>query len=67
MPGESHGQKSLAGYSPWGHKESDTTEETKDGAAQMDLEDIIQSVMSQKKTNNVQMELLLWKQRVKLN
>ena len=23
---ESHGQKSLAGYSPWGHKESDTTE-----------------------------------------
>ena len=21
-----HGQKSLAGYSPWGHKESDTTE-----------------------------------------
>ena len=26
MPGKSHGQKSLAGYSPWGHKESDTTE-----------------------------------------
>ena len=25
-PGESHGQKSLAGYSPWGHKDSDTTE-----------------------------------------
>ena len=24
--GESHGQKSLAGYSPWGHKESDMTE-----------------------------------------
>ena len=22
-----HGQKSLAGYSPWGHKESDTTEQ----------------------------------------
>ena len=21
-----HGQKSLAGYSPWGHKDSDTTE-----------------------------------------
>ena len=21
-----HGQKSLEGYSPWGHKESDTTE-----------------------------------------
>ena len=25
-PGKSHGQRSLAGYSPWGHKESDTTE-----------------------------------------
>ena len=27
LPGESHGQKSLAGYSPWGHKESDTAEQ----------------------------------------
>ena len=26
-PGESHGQRSLAGYSPWGHKESDMTEQ----------------------------------------
>ena len=26
LPGESHGQRSLAGYSPWGHKEPDTTE-----------------------------------------
>jgi len=25
LPGESHGQGSLAGYSPWGCKESDTT------------------------------------------
>ena len=24
-PGEFHGQKSLAGYSPWGHEEVDTT------------------------------------------
>ena len=23
LPGESHGQRSLAGYSPWGLKESD--------------------------------------------
>ena len=23
---KSHGQRSLAGYSPWGHKESDTAE-----------------------------------------
>ena len=26
LPGESHGQKSLVGYSPWGCKESDTAE-----------------------------------------
>ena len=26
LPGEPHEQKSLAGYSPWGHKESDMTE-----------------------------------------
>ena len=25
LPGESHRQRSLAGYSPWGHKELDTT------------------------------------------
>ena len=25
---ESHGQRSLVDYSPWGHKESDTTEAT---------------------------------------
>ena len=26
LPGESHGQRSLVGYSPWAHKESDMTE-----------------------------------------
>ena len=26
LPGESHGQRSLMGYSPWSHKELDTTE-----------------------------------------
>ena len=26
LPGEFHGQTSLVGYSPWGGKESDTTE-----------------------------------------
>ena len=28
LPGESHGQRSLAGCSPWGCKELDTTEVT---------------------------------------
>ena len=27
LPRESHGQRSLAGYSPWGRKKSDTTEQ----------------------------------------
>ena len=27
LPGESHGRRSLVGYSPWGRKESDTTEQ----------------------------------------
>ena len=27
LPGEMHGQRSLAGYSPWSLKESDTTVE----------------------------------------
>ena len=26
-PGKSHGWRNLVGYSPWGHKESDTTEQ----------------------------------------
>ena len=26
LPGKSHGQRSLVGYSPWGRKELDTTE-----------------------------------------
>ena len=29
LPGESHGQRSLVGYSPWGLTESDTTEGSK--------------------------------------
>ena len=27
LPGESHGQRSLVGYSPWSRKESDTTKQ----------------------------------------
>ena len=26
LPGKFHGQRSLVGYKPWGHKESHTTE-----------------------------------------
>ena len=27
LPGKSHGRRSLVGYSPWGRKESDVTEQ----------------------------------------
>ena len=27
LPGEFHGQRSLAGYTPWGRRESDRTEQ----------------------------------------
>ena len=27
LPGEFHGMGSLAGYTPWGHKQSDSTEQ----------------------------------------
>ena len=27
LPGEFHGQRSLVGHSPWGHKELDMTEQ----------------------------------------
>ena len=33
LPGESHGQRSLAGYSSWGHKELDTTEAISTGCS----------------------------------
>ena len=34
LPGEFHGQRSLAGYSPWGPKESDMTEQLTDYVAE---------------------------------
>ena len=35
LAGKSHGQRSLAGYSPWGHKESDTTEQLNSNSKNM--------------------------------
>ena len=37
LPGQSHGQRSLAGYSPWGREESDTTEWTQAHGRQFGL------------------------------
>ena len=40
LPGESHGQRSLAGYSPWGHKESDMTEQLMLSLSQLKIRQI---------------------------
>jgi len=37
LPAESQGQSSLAGYSPWGRKESDTTEVTEQARTHIHL------------------------------
>ena len=37
LPEESHGQRSLAGYSPWGRTESGTTEATERSAAHTEV------------------------------
>ena len=39
LPGESHGQRSLADYSPWGCKESDTSEVTEHARVCLDEQD----------------------------
>ena len=36
FPGKCHGQRSLVGYSPWGHKESDMTKRLKNYLDEMD-------------------------------
>ena len=37
LPGKFHGQRSLAGYSLWGHKELDTIEVAKHPCTQSDI------------------------------
>ena len=37
LPGESHGQRSLVGYRPWGHKESDATWQLKGSSKYMHI------------------------------
>ena len=39
FPGDPHGQKSLAGYSPWGCKELDTTEQLSTAHSACNIED----------------------------
>ena len=41
LPRESYGQRSPAGYSPWGHKESDMTEVTEHTRTQCPLREAV--------------------------
>ena len=41
LPGESQGQRSLAGHSPWDHKESDMTEAIEHTCTQITVESIL--------------------------
>ena len=61
LSGESHGQRSLVGYNPWGHKESGTTEASEQVHTQNDL---IQKTSSRKmKEPNVRSKTLVRKFR----
>ena len=40
LPGKFHGQRSLVGYSPWSHKESDMTERLSTHACMCTLRDL---------------------------
>ena len=44
LPGESHGGRSLVGYSPWGHKESDTTVQLHFTSLNKKIKSVIQKV-----------------------
>ena len=46
LPGKSYGQKSLVGYSPWGHKESDTTEHARKQANRRTLAKTLEKAMA---------------------
>ena len=46
LPGKSHGQRSQVGYSPWGRKESDTTEQLHYHYSFIGASQMVQVVMS---------------------
>ena len=48
---EIHGQRSLVGYSPWGHKESDMTECTKTRASTIELYYLMRKMALQQKSD----------------
>ena len=60
MPGKSHGQRSLVGYSSWGCNKSDTTEWLNNNNLYKCLQSLLSIIWMQKYTHNL--ALLFWKQ-----
>ena len=50
LPGESHGQRSLVGCSPWGRKEPDTTEVAEQRAASRGVNRLVKTHQRQTET-----------------
>ena len=46
MPGKSHGQRRLVGYSPWGYKELDTTERLPFSVIMSDIEHLFMCLLA---------------------
>ena len=71
LPGEFHGQRSLAGYSPWGHNGYNTMEHPSCHLLQPSLWSILQSSHSLQSTfiylwilkNSLEVPMLGWKRR----
>ena len=62
LPGESHGQRNLPGYSPWGRKESDLTEVTT-SLVMLPVITIIRNIMGSNscpRSDNREPSLRLW-------
>ena len=47
LPGKFHGWRSLVGYSPWDHEESDTTEQLHSLTQYFDIESYMHMVKNQ--------------------
>ena len=70
LPGESHGQRNLAGYSSWGPKESDTTEATQpalsDTTLRTESEEELKSLLMKVKEESEEAGLKLNIQKTKI-
>ena len=62
LPGQSHGQRSLASYSPWCHKEADTTEATNTPETLLESQKrwIRKKLLEETKNEQMVQSLFLW-------